>query len=186
MLTTALGVTFFAITYQTSIFSVVASAYSTRDDDGYYLTAYLWGFIFFPVGLFVGALAAWPLSARLGRRPVIMAAIAVSVFGGILSLSAGPYGLLIAGFLVGSLASGVIWVIAIVWQVEVAEAGHRGRRVVTLYIAAFAGSAFAAWMNLAFTFTGSYDTRTRAPIGLQLIFLVPAAILIYFSSESWR
>ena len=182
VLTAALCLTLFSVTYKTQIFSVVFNLPSANGY-GYY---YVWAIIFYPVALFLGALASWPLSAKFNRKPVLLASIAVLVLSGILSVSTGRDSLLIAGHVLGGLAAGVAYVIALVWQIEVAEAGHRGRRAVALHIAAVAGSAFAAWMEYAFLYTFTYDNRIRAPIGLQFIFFVPAAILIYFSPESWR
>lgn len=167
---------------------VVGFVYYTRD--GIISTITLWASFFYIITAFFGALITWPLSTylRFGRRPTVLAALLLSTLACILEISGTQtaWATLIAGRFIESFAAGMLTVLTLLWQVEVAAAASRGRRVAILYTGAAVGTALGTWMTYAVSFANSNTTSSQIALGLQFIGLAIAGIATFFANESWR
>lgn len=144
------------------------------------------------VSAFTGALSIWPISAftTIGRKYTTFIAIGISVLASIIEISGRSYDQHLAGHVIDGFGQGMIYVVAFLWQVEMAEERHRGKRVAYLIVGAMTGSAVGSWI-VDGTETKIEDfvspTLTwQVPIGLQFIPLFFAAVATYFATESWR
>ena len=191
VLTLALAIVLFSVNFNLQIASDLQyEAYYSPDDEtgvgiGFFVPLY-------GVSAFIGALTVWPISAftTIGRKYTTFIAIGISVLASIIEISGRSYDQHLAGHIIDGFGQGMIYVVAFLWQVEMAEERHRGKRVVYLIIGALTGSAVGSWVvdgteaKIA-DFTSPLLTW-QVPIALQFIPLFFAAVATYFATESWR
>ena len=102
------------------------------------------------VGCFFGAVAAFSLGERLGRKKSILVGTSVMSIGAILQIAAYSTGQMIAGRIIAGLGNGLNTATAPVWQAETSQAHWRGKLVVIEMILNIAGFSLSNWYNLAF------------------------------------
>ena len=185
----ALGIVLFSVNFNLQISSNLQyEAYYTPNNESFV------GFfvLLYAVSAFAGALAVWPISAftTIGRRYTTFIAIGISVLASIIEISGPSYDQHLAGHIIDGFGAGMIYVVAFLWQVEMAEERHRGKRVAYLIIGAMTGSAVGSWVvEGTETKIARFTSPTltwQVPVGLQFIFLFFAAIATYVTTESWR
>lgn len=92
-----------------------------------------------PAACFIGAIAAGPSSANLGRKKVLLIAFSLAVVGNIIALSAPGYSLLVAARMLVGIAVGLSSMIAPMYGAEITPARHRGTVVASFQLAVTAG-----------------------------------------------
>ena len=105
----------------------------------------------YAVGVVVGAPTLAALTARLGRKLVILAMIAIFIFGNALSALAPNYPLLMAARVVAALAHGSLFGVGVIVAAALAPEGRRASAVALL----FSGLTIANLLGVPFgTFLG--------------------------------
>lgn len=92
-----------------------------------------------PAACFLGAIAAGPSSAKLGRRPMLLIAFLLAAVGNVIALSAPGYDLLVAARMLVGIAVGLSSMIAPMYAAEITPARHRGTVVASFQLAVTAG-----------------------------------------------
>ncbi|MCZ0733244.1 sugar porter family MFS transporter [Phreatobacter sp. AB_2022a] len=92
-----------------------------------------------PGASFLGAVAAGPLSARLGRRPALIIAFVLAGAGFIITLAMPPYGWLLAARVLAGLAVGLSSMVAPMYAAEITPARQRGAVVALFQLAVTMG-----------------------------------------------
>ncbi|WP_227307871.1 sugar porter family MFS transporter [Acidisoma cellulosilyticum] len=122
-------------------------------------------------GALVGCMAAGPISDRIGRRLVVVAAAIVFIVGSITAAAAGSIAVLVLSRLVLGLAIGATSQIVPVYIAELAPAARRGALVVLFQLAIVGGilvSSIVGWLLGA---SGAWRL-------MFLLGIVPAIILL--------
>ena len=140
------------------------------------------------VATFVGSLLPWLFGTgfRIGRRLTAFAGLLILTLGCVLATSAFSYAQSVAALVFYGLGIGLLSVTGVLWTVETVKAAQRGRKVVLLFVALLAGTAVAAWINYGFAYSTTPEARVRAPLGLQLVFLLFPVVFVWRADESWR
>ncbi|PHH85779.1 hypothetical protein CDD83_11181 [Cordyceps sp. RAO-2017] len=124
----------------------------------------------YAVGCFLGAIVAFTVGERLGRRKAVMLGTAVMAVGAL--LQAASYGLpqMVAGRIISGLGNGINTATAPVWQTETAPAKWRGKLVLAGIWLNIAGFSLVNWINYGLSFAGG-SVAWRFPLAFQLLFI---------------
>ncbi|KAI9861131.1 MAG: hypothetical protein M1824_002629 [Vezdaea acicularis] len=133
----------------------------------------------YDVGCFFGAVAAFTLGERLGRKKTIILGTTVMAVGAILQISAYSVAQMITGRIIAGLGNGLNTSTAPVWQSETSQASWRGKLVIIEMIMNIAGFSLSNWMTYGFSFT-SGPISWRFPLAFQLVFMI-----ILFATVPW-
>lgn len=142
-------------------------------------------FAFYVLGLVPGFLLTGPQSDRLGRRPLVVAALALSVVGSVvLGFGSASPAALCAGRFVSGVSVATAMVAGTTWVKELsaaAEPGVRARRAALTLTAGFgigaaAGGALGQWG----------PAPTLLPYAVQVLLAVVAAVPLLTSPETRR
>ncbi|MGI3785737.1 MAG: MFS transporter, partial [Janthinobacterium lividum] len=142
-------------------------------------------FAFYILGLVPGFLLTGPFADRLGRRPLVVAALVLSVIGSVvLGLGSASPGALCAGRFVSGVSVAAAMVAGTTWVKELsatAPPGIRARRAALTLTAGFGigaavGGALAQWG----------PAPTLLPYGVQILLCLVAAAPLVRSPETRR
>ncbi|CAF9934910.1 MAG: hypothetical protein HETSPECPRED_009404 [Heterodermia speciosa] len=133
----------------------------------------------YDVGCFFGAVAAFSLGERLGRKKSILVGTTVMSIGAILQIAAYSTGQMIAGRIIAGLGNGLNTATAPVWQAETSQAHWRGKLVVIEMILNIAGFSLSNWITYGFSYASGPITW-RFPLAFQFFF-----IIILFATVPW-
>lgn len=133
----------------------------------------------YDVGCFFGAVAAFSIGERLGRKKSVLLGTTVMSIGAILQISAFSVGQMIAGRIIAGLGNGLNTATAPVWQAETSKAAWRGKLVVVELILNIAGFSLSNWMTYGFSYVDG-PVGWRFPLAFQFIF-----IFILFGTVPW-
>ncbi|KPI36135.1 Quinate permease [Cyphellophora attinorum] len=131
----------------------------------------------FQSGCFFGALLAFPVAERIGRKRSIMIASLIFLVGAILmTASNGRLPVLITGRAIAGLGIGAVSLIVPVYISETSPPSIRGRLVGIFEICSQFGGMTGFWINYAVNRTISEGTKTQwiVPLAVQLL---PGTIL---------
>ena len=186
-LTLALALVLFSANFNLQIsINLQYEAYYAPDVDESVVGLFV---LLYAVSAFAGALAVWIISAftTIGRRYTTFIAIGISLLAAIIEISGPSYDQHLAGHIIDGFGAGMMYVVAFLWQVEVAEERHRGKRVAYLIVGAMTGSAVGSWVvEGTEKKIEDFYMSWQVPVGLQFIFLSIAAVATYCTTESWR
>ena len=96
-----------------------------------------------PGASFLGAVAAGPLSARLGRRPALLIAFLLAGAGFVVTLAMPPFGWLVAARVLAGLSVGLSSMVAPMYAAEITPADRRGAVVALFQLAVTMGILIA-------------------------------------------
>ncbi|KAJ5627240.1 hypothetical protein N7528_004667, partial [Penicillium herquei] len=133
----------------------------------------------YDVGCFFGAIIAFTLGERIGRKNSILVGTATMAIGTILQASAFNLVQMFIGRIVLGLGNGINTVCAPLLQAETASPRWRGRLIMLELVMNIAGFAMVNWINYGLSFVGG-PVAWRLPIALQFIF-----IFILFATVPW-
>ena len=133
----------------------------------------------YDVGCFFGAIAAFSIGERLGRKKAILLGTTVMSIGAILQISAFSVTQMIVGRIVAGLGNGLNTATAPVWQAETSKAAWRGKLVVIELILNIAGFSLSNWMTYGFSYVDG-PIAWRFPLAFQFVF-----IFILYGTVPW-
>lgn len=124
----------------------------------------------YDVGCFFGAVAAFSLGERLGRKKSVLLGTTVMSIGAILQISSYSVAQMIVGRIVAGLGNGLNTATAPVWQAETSKAAWRGKLVVIELIMNIAGFSLSNWITYGFSYVNG-PVAWRFPLAFQFIFI---------------
>jgi sugar porter (SP) family MFS transporter len=125
----------------------------------------------YDIGCFFGAIAAFSIGERLGRKNAILVGTTIMTIGAILQISAFSVPQMIVGRIVAGIGNGMNTATAPVWQSETSKASWRGKLVVIEMIMNIAGFSLSNWMTYGFSFVDG-PVSWRFPLAFQLLFMM--------------
>ena len=142
-------------------------------------------FNMFQLGAFFGAIFAFTLGDKIGRKKAIFVGLLCNTIGAVLQTVAWHFPQLIVGRIVNGFGMGITSSTCPVYQAECSKPRVRGKLVVLGSLSNTAAFCLANWINYGLYFQGE-ALQWRFPMGFQLIFPVVVASCLLFVPESPR
>ncbi|KAJ8995566.1 hypothetical protein HRR80_000333 [Exophiala dermatitidis] len=139
----------------------------------------------YDVGCFFGAIIAFWLGERLGRRKAVLIGTTVMSVGAILQIASFSTAQMIVGRIVAGIGNGINTATAPVWQTETSAIKWRGKLVVIELILNIAGFSVSNWVTYGFSFVGG-AVAWRFPLAFQFIFIIVLYATVPWLPESPR
>ncbi|QKX61809.1 uncharacterized protein TRUGW13939_08965, partial [Talaromyces rugulosus] len=139
----------------------------------------------YDVGCFLGAILAFTIGEKLGRRKSIILGTTVMVIGTILQASSYSLTQMFIGRVILGIGNGVNTATAPVWQTETAQAKWRGKLLILEMALNVFGYCLVNWINYGLSFHEG-SIAWRLPISLQLFFMFILFLTIPWLPESPR
>ncbi|KAK8239029.1 general substrate transporter [Phyllosticta capitalensis] len=133
----------------------------------------------YDIGCFLGAIMAFMIGDRLGRKKSVLLGTAIMSIGAILQAAAFGVPEMIVGRIVGGIGNGINTATAPIWQGETSKVSWRGKLVIIEMILNIAGFSLSNWVTYGMSFAGG-GVSWRFPIALQFLF-----IFILFATVPW-
>ncbi|CAI7657559.1 unnamed protein product [Penicillium crustosum] len=139
----------------------------------------------YDIGCFFGAILAFTIGERLGRKKSILLGTVIIAAGTILQTSSYSLPQIFIGRIVLGLGNGINTATAPIWQTETAQAKWRGKLVILDLGLNVGGYCIVNWINYGLSFRGG-AIAWRMPIALQLTFVIILLVTIPWLPESPR
>ncbi|KAJ5742723.1 Major facilitator superfamily domain general substrate transporter [Penicillium nucicola] len=139
----------------------------------------------YDIGCFFGAILAFTVGERLGRKKSIILGTVIMAIGTILQASSYSLPQMFIGRIVLGLGNGINTATAPIWQTETAQAKWRGKLVILDLGLNVGGYCIVNWINYGLSFHEG-PIAWRLPISLQLIFVIVLLITVPWLPESPR
>ncbi|KAK5790019.1 hypothetical protein VI817_007306 [Penicillium citrinum] len=139
----------------------------------------------FSLGAFFGAIFAFALGDRLGRKNAIAIGLVCNTIGAILQIVSFSLSQMIVGRIINGFGMGITSSTCPVYQAECSKPRVRGKLVVVGSLSNTAAFCLANWMNFGLYFQGK-ALQWRFPLGFQLIFPLIVSLFLLFVPESPR
>ncbi|KAG2160938.1 hypothetical protein JADG_000677 [Aureobasidium aubasidani] len=133
----------------------------------------------YDVGCFIGAIIAFTVGERLGRKKTIIFGTAIMSIGVILKTSSFSLPQMFVGRVILGIGNGINTATAPIWQTETAPARLRGKLVILEMMTNVGGFMIVNWINYGLSFVAS-SIQWRLPLALQFIF-----IFVLFATVPW-
>jgi MFS family permease len=133
----------------------------------------------YDIGCFVGALLAFTIGERLGRKKSIMCGTTIMAIGVILKTSSYSLAQMFVGRIIMGIGNGVNTSTAPIWQTETSPAKWRGKLVMLEMMMNIAGFTLVNWINYGLSYVGG-AFAWRFPLAFQFIF-----IFIIYATVPW-
>ncbi|KAF9892155.1 hypothetical protein FE257_002561 [Aspergillus nanangensis] len=124
----------------------------------------------YDIGCFFGAMMAFTIGDRLGRKAAILWGTTIMAVGTVIQITSYSLPQIIVGRIVLGLGNGLNTATAPIWQTETASPQWRGKLVILDMMMNIAGYALVNWINYGLSFHGG-AIAWRFPIAFQFIFL---------------
>ncbi|RDL36719.1 uncharacterized protein BP5553_06071 [Venustampulla echinocandica] len=139
----------------------------------------------FSLGAFFGAIFAFTLGDKMGRKRTIMLGLFANSVGAILQISAYHLPQMIIGRVINGFGMGLTSATCPVYQAECSKPRIRGKLVVVGSLCNTAAFCLANWMNYALYFSGG-ALQWRFPLAFQLVFPIIVITVLPFLPETPR
>ncbi|KAF2204556.1 sugar transporter [Delitschia confertaspora ATCC 74209] len=139
----------------------------------------------YDIGCFLGALAAFTIGERMGRKKTILIGTTILAIGAALQTSSFSVAHMLVGRIVAGIGNGINTSTAPVWQVETSTANWRGKLVILEMALNIFGFMLSNWVNYGLYFAGG-ALSWRLPLALQFLFIVPLYFTVPWLPESPR
>ncbi|KAK4497377.1 hypothetical protein PRZ48_011828 [Zasmidium cellare] len=139
----------------------------------------------YDVGCFFGAIIAFSIGERLGRRNMVLIGTTIMAVGAILQAASYGLAMMFVGRIVAGLGNGINTATAPVWQTETAKANWRGKLVIIEMMMNIAGFTLCNWINYALSFHGG-SLAWRFPLAFQFVFIFILYLTVPWLPESPR
>lgn len=158
----------------------------------------------YDIGCFFGAIIAFTVGDRLGRKKAILLGTTIMTIGAILQASSYSLPHMFVGRIIAGIGNGINTATAPIWcvsdgskglefvtltllnrQTETAQPQWRGKLVILEMMMNIAGFTFCNWINYALSFHGG-SLAWRFPLAFQLIFVVVLYVTVPWLPESPR
>ncbi|THY32290.1 general substrate transporter [Aureobasidium pullulans] len=133
----------------------------------------------YDVGCFIGAIIAFTVGERLGRKKTIILGTAIMSIGVILKTSSFSLPQMFVGRVILGIGNGINTATAPIWQTETAPARLRGKLVILEMMTNVGGFMIVNWINYGLSFVAG-SIQWRLPLALQFIFIV-----VLFATVPW-
>ncbi|KAF4544207.1 Sugar transporter [Lasiodiplodia theobromae] len=133
----------------------------------------------YDIGCFFGAIIAFMIGEKLGRKKSILLGTTVMSIGAIIQIASYGVPEMIVGRVIAGLGNGINTATAPVWQGETSKASWRGKLIVIEMIMNIAGFSLSNWVTYGFSFVGG-SASWRVPLAVQFIF-----IFILYGTTPW-
>ncbi|KAB8069715.1 putative MFS sugar transporter [Aspergillus leporis] len=133
----------------------------------------------YDVGCFLGAIVAFTIGERLGRKMSILVGTTIMAVGTILQASSYSLAQMFVGRIVLGIGNGINTATAPIWQTETAQVKWRGKLVVLEMVLNVSGFCLVNWINYGLSFHAG-AVAWRLPIALQYFF-----IFILYATVPW-
>lgn len=133
----------------------------------------------YTIGCFFGALLAFSIGEKLGRRKTVIIGTVIMTIGAILQTTSFSVPHMIVARIVTGVGNGINTSTAPVWQTETSKVGNRGKLVVFELSMNIFGFMLSNWINYGLSFVGG-PLGWRLPLAIQLVFCA-----ILFSTVPW-
>lgn len=137
------------------------------------------------LGAFFGAITAFTLGDKLGRKRTITFGLICNTIGAVLQVTAWHLPQMIIGRIINGFGMGLTSSTCPVYQAECSKPRVRGKLVVVGSLSNTAAFCLANWMNYGLYFQGA-ALQWRFPLGFQLIFPLIVVGSLFFVPESPR
>ncbi|KAJ5367764.1 hypothetical protein N7541_001705 [Penicillium brevicompactum] len=133
----------------------------------------------YDIGCFFGAIVAFTIGERLGRKKAILLGTTVMAVGAILQASSFSLPQMFVGRIILGVGNGINTATAPIWQTETSQAKWRGPLVILDMMMNIAGFCLVNWINYGLSFAGG-SVAWRFPLAFQFMFL-----FILWSTTPW-
>ncbi|THV79803.1 general substrate transporter, partial [Aureobasidium pullulans] len=133
----------------------------------------------YDVGCFIGAIIAFTVGERFGRKKTIIFGTAIMSIGVILKTSSFSLPQMFVGRVILGIGNGINTATAPIWQTETAPARLRGKLVILEMMTNVGGFMIVNWINYGLSFVAG-SIQWRLPLALQFIF-----IFVLFATVPW-
>ncbi|PYH89650.1 general substrate transporter [Aspergillus ellipticus CBS 707.79] len=137
------------------------------------------------VGCFIGAIVAFTLGERLGRKQSIVWGTGIILVGAVLQATSYSLPQIFVGRVVLGVGNGINTSNAPIWQTEISSAHLRGKAIMIEMLVNISGFVLANWINYGLSFVGG-AVSWRFPIAFQLIFTLILFAIVPWLPESPR
>jgi sugar porter (SP) family MFS transporter len=138
------------------------------------------------IGGFLGAIIAFLVGVRLGRKKMVLTGLGICTVGAIIQCSSTKLGQLLAGRIISGVGVGTLTSTVGLWQAEVVAGRSRGMFLTLQVVCGAAGGVFLAqWINYGFHNNNGRVAFTF-PLAFQLLFIGISGLLIPILPESPR
>ncbi|KAH8703133.1 general substrate transporter [Talaromyces proteolyticus] len=139
----------------------------------------------YDVGCFIGAVIAFTIGERLGRKKAIIFGTTIMTIGAIIQASSFSLPQMFVGRTILGIGNGINTATAPIWQTETADSKWRGKLVIIEMMMNIAGFTLVNWINYALSFKGG-AFAWRFPLAFQLIFNIALYATVPWLPESPR
>ncbi|KAJ5161308.1 hypothetical protein N7492_006700 [Penicillium capsulatum] len=133
----------------------------------------------YDVGCFFGAIFAFTIGERLGRKKAVLLGTTIMAVGAILQAASFSLAQMFVGRVVSGIGNGVNTATAPVWQTETSQLKWRGKLVMVEMMMNIGGYCLVNWINYGLSFAGG-SVAWRFPLAFQFFFL-----FILWSTTPW-
>ncbi|KAF9888167.1 hypothetical protein FE257_009162 [Aspergillus nanangensis] len=133
----------------------------------------------YDIGCFLGAIVAFTIGERLGRKKSILVGTTIMAIGTVIKAASYSLPQMFVGRIILGIGNGINTATAPIWQTETAQARWRGRLVMLEMLMNIAGFSLSNWINYGLSFVGG-GFAWRFPIAFQFIF-----IFILYATVPW-
>lgn len=137
------------------------------------------------VGCFFGAIAAYFIGDKLGRKKTILLGTTIMSIGALLQITTYSVAQIIVGRVVAGIGNGINTATAPPWQAETSKASWRGKLIVIELILNIFGFMLSNWVTFGFSYAGG-AVAWRIPLAMQFIFIVIIYATVPWLPESPR
>ena len=139
----------------------------------------------YDIGCFLGAILAFWIGERLGRKKTILLGTSVMLVGAVLQTSSYSVAQMMTARVISGIGNGLNSSTAPVWQTETATSSLRGKLVIFENALLLVGFSLANWINYGLSFV-SGPVAWRFPLAVQLLFIIILFFLVPWLPESPR
>ncbi|OQD77091.1 hypothetical protein PENDEC_c003G01990 [Penicillium decumbens] len=133
----------------------------------------------YDVGCFFGAVFAFTIGERLGRKKAILLGTTIMAVGTILQATSFSLEQMFVGRIILGIGNGINTATAPVWQTETSQLKWRGKLVILEMMMNIGGYCLVNWINYGLSFAGG-AVAWRFPLAFQFIFL-----FVLWSTTPW-
>ncbi|KAI0011592.1 general substrate transporter [Xylariaceae sp. FL0662B] len=133
----------------------------------------------YTIGCFLGAVVAFSIGEKLGRRKTIITGTTIMTLGAILQTSSFSVPHMIVARILTGIGNGINTATAPVWQTETSKVNNRGKLVVFEMSMNIFGFMLSNWINYGMSFVGG-TIAWRLPLAIQLLFC-----FVLFATVPW-
>lgn len=139
----------------------------------------------YDVGCFLGAIAAFTVGERLGRKKAILIGTSIMSVGVVLQTTSYSLPQMFVGRIILGIGNGINTSTAPIWQTETAKASWRGKLVILEMMMNIFGFMLVNWINYALSFRAG-SVAWRFPLAFQFVFIIILYLTVPWLPESPR